>query len=151
MEILDSKLFSIIIFNFDDSERFKFAMKLREEIFIKEQNVSLELEFDGDDEKCRHVLMYYKTDPIGVMRLYSLGSDIVKFQRVGVLSQYRGLKLGEKMMKFVMDELINTGVKTFKLSAQVRVIGFYEKFGFKAYGDVHIDAGIEHKDVILEL
>ena len=151
MENFNHEVVTISIFNSDESEKMKVVLLLREEIFVKGQNVPLERDVDGDDDKCNHVLMYYNSEPIGVMRLYSLGNDKMKLQRVGVLSKYRGLKLGEKMMKFVLDELIKSGVKAFILGSQCTVIGFYEKLGFKVYGDVYIDAGIEHKDMILEL
>jgi predicted GNAT family N-acyltransferase len=77
------------------------CFKLRENIFIKGQNVPLDREKDEYDSMATHFLLFYEQIPIGVARIVRDGSTAV-VGRLGVLNEYRGKKFGY----FLMDEII---------------------------------------------
>ncbi|MEM8553786.1 MAG: GNAT family N-acetyltransferase [Pseudomonadota bacterium] len=127
------------------------ARKLREQVFIVEQNVPAEIEWDGKDAEAHHLLAWLDGKPVGTLRWRNLG-DAGKIERVCVLSQTRGVGAGVAMMDQVLADLRATaGIETAKLSAQVSVIAFYERLGFTAYGPIYDDAGIPHRDMTLPL
>lgn len=116
--------------------------ELRETIFIKGQNVPEIRERDEFDKTATHFLLLHKEEPVGVGRV-SLVDNRQKIERVGVLKDYRKIGAG----KFLMEEIIEHCKKEPKdilLSAQEHAVEFYEKLGFKAFGEKFLDAGIPH-------
>lgn len=127
------------------------CLKVRKEVFIKGQNVPEEREIDGLDPECVHLLLKYNSETCGTLRLREIDKDTMKIERVAVLEKFRGKKLGNSLMQKAIQYLISEGFKKAKLSSQVDVIPFYEKFGFITTGEEYEDAGIMHKDMILNL
>ncbi len=119
---------------------------VRTPVFIVEQNVSEEEEWDGLDDQCVHVLAYATdTDgeeiPVGTARLLLDG----KIGRMAVLKQYRGHGIGGKLLTMLMDEARARGHNEVTLAAQIHAIPFYEQFGFAAHGEEFMDANIPHR------
>lgn len=125
------------------------CLALRREVFILEQEVPEELELDGKDDQCRHVLAMDQNNPVGTARLS--GTDgTVKIQRVCVPKRARSNGIGEKMMKFVIADAQASGtVERLVLSSQESAIPFYQKLGFAITSGSYMDAGIPHKDMEL--
>lgn len=124
---------------------------LRRRVFIEEQNVPEEEEWDALDATAIHLLMTNDGHPVGTARLI-LDGDCAKIGRVCVLSEMRGTGAGAALMRFAVEHLKARGDLTkIKLSAQTYAIGFYEKLGFTAYGPEYDDAGIPHRDMSLTL
>lgn len=128
----------------------KRARALRHEVFVIEQNVHPDEEWDGKDEQAVHFLLVDEngTD-IATGRMMFLDKT-AKLQRIAVSRKHRGRNLG----KLLMDAMVTRarkedGVREAYLSSQVHAIPFYEKHGFTAHGDVYDDAGIPHKDMTL--
>jgi ElaA protein len=72
--------------------------------------------------------------------------------RVCVSRAARGTGLGKALIEKAVEIARDTpGVRRAKLGAQVQALGFYEKLGFAAFGPVYDDAGIDHRDMVLEL
>jgi len=117
---------------------------IRIEVFCREQKVSRDLEFDGLDGDCRHYLARRGTQALGTARVRPLGEDIVKFERIAVSIRHRGQDIGRALMDRAIDDAIAGGAMSGKLNAQVSAGGFYEKLGFVGYGDIFMEAGIEH-------
>jgi len=118
---------------------------IRHEVFVKEQNVPLELEIDGLDTECYHVLAFDENNnPVGTARMMKDGH----IGRVAVLKKQRGLGIGLMMMNKLMEEAGSLGIKEVCLDAQVNVIEFYKRQGFSEIGEVFMDAGIEHKRMV---
>lgn len=114
---------------------------VRTEVFIEEQNVPQEEEWDGLDAEAIHVLALDDDDEaIATGRLLNDG----KIGRMAVRKPWRGKGVGGAVLRFLMEEAHAHGHINVKLAAQVHAIPFYEKFGFKAYGDEFMDAGIPH-------
>ena len=124
---------------------------LRRTVFIEEQGVSEADEVDDLDDQAIHILATQHGRPVGSARLLSYG-DIGKVGRVCVLPDARGTGLGAALMQVAVAQFRTMpGVKRVKLGAQLQALAFYERLGFTPYGDVFLDAGIEHRDMVLYL
>lgn len=124
---------------------------LRRAVFIEEQGVAEADEMDGRDDQAIHLLAFHEGRPVGTARLLLQGNT-GKIGRVCVLPEARGTGLGRQLILASMDVLrARPGLTHAKLGAQVHAIGFYEKLGFAARGEVYDDAGIPHRDMIREL
>lgn len=118
----------------------KEAQDVREAVFVVEQNVPIELEMDAMDPSSIHVVIYDQLYPVATARLLPNGT----IGRMAVRREYRGQGLGAKLLQVLMRKAIELGHTEIVLSAQVHAKGFYQRFGFSAYGPEYSDAGIAH-------
>lgn len=118
--------------------------RIREAVFIAEQAVPAELEWDSDDNSAVHFLAFEGEYPMGTARLLPDGH----IGRVAVLKDWRGLKVGDKLLHAVIAEAEKRGLKQQMLSAQVHASSFYERFGFSVVSGEYLDAGIPHVDMV---
>jgi predicted GNAT family N-acyltransferase len=118
--------------------------RIREAVFIAEQAVPPELEWDADDATAVHFLALEGEYPMGTARLLPDGH----IGRVAVLKDWRGLKVGDKLIRAVISEAEHRGLKQQMLSAQVQASSFYERFGFAVVSGEFLDAGIPHVDMV---
>ncbi len=127
------------------------CLDIRREVFIVEQNVDENIEMDGLEDQGIHVLVTESGTPAGTARIMVEGS-IGKIGRVAVLKRYRGLGLGQVLMKECARILRNMPqVTKAKLGAQVHALSFYEKLGYRVDGDEYIEADIPHRPMTMEL
>lgn len=125
--------------------------RLRRIVFIEEQGVSEADELDDLDEVAIHLLATEEGHPLGTARLLTVGPT-GKIGRVCVLPDRRGTGLGAALIRAGIETFRQGGgIKKVKLGAQVHALGFYQKLGFSAVGDVYDDAGIPHRDMELHL
>lgn len=118
--------------------------RIREAVFIAEQSVPPELEWDDEDAQAIHFLALDDDYAIGTARLLPDGH----IGRVSVLKDYRGLKVGEALLKAVIAEAERRGLTRQKLSAQVHAAPFYERLGFFIVSEEFLEAGIPHVDMV---
>lgn len=119
---------------------------VREEVFIKEQHVPVDLEWDGLDAGARHLLALNTAgEAIGCARLPGDGS----IGRMAVLKPWRGLGVGTALLKKAVELYRQQGVAKITLSAQMHAIPFYEKADFKVCSAPYLDADILHVDMRL--
>ncbi|SDU91196.1 Predicted N-acyltransferase, GNAT family [Pseudomonas mucidolens] len=118
--------------------------RIREAVFIAEQSVPPELEWDSDDDGAVHFLAFEGDFPIGTARLLPSG----EIGRVSVLKDWRGLKVGDALMEAVIAETERRGQTRQFLSAQVYAAPFYERLGFKVVSDEFLEVGIPHVDMV---
>ncbi|QFQ89359.1 GNAT family N-acetyltransferase [Paracoccus kondratievae] len=125
---------------------------IRREVFILEQNVSEDEEWDGRDDEALHLLARdAQNRAIGTARILIEGRT-GKIGRVAVRKSARGTGVGAALIRAALEELRTLpGITRAKLGAQTHAIGFYEKLGFVAYGPEYDDAGIPHRDMVLDL
>jgi len=125
---------------------------IRREVFVVEQSVPEEDEWDDLDGEAIHLLALDNArQPIGTARILLQG-DTGKIGRVAVVKSARGTGMGAALIRAALDELrALPGITRAKLGAQTHAIGFYEKLGFTAYGPEYDDAGIPHRDMVREL
>lgn len=121
------------------------AKIIRESVFIKEQGVPVDMEWDDMDVSSIHVLAYVANDSgeqiaIGTARLLPDGY----IGRMAVLKDYRGQGVGSKMLGTLMQYAKFRGDMLVKISAQLSAVDFYKRHGFTAFGDVYLEAGIAH-------
>ena len=123
------------------------CLTLRETVFIVEQGVAADLERDGEDATCIHVIAVEGYQPVGAAR-YQYPADYAKLQRVCVPAEARGRGIGAGLIRFMLDEVRRDGkVARVRLGAQTHALEFYEKLGFVAFGPEYLDAGIPHRDM----
>ncbi|MCD4795099.1 MAG: GNAT family N-acetyltransferase [Bacteroidales bacterium] len=138
----------IIKFNSDNKELLKKAFEIRTEVFVEEQNVDHEIEYDGYDDDAGHYIIFYNDVPIGTARR-RFTEEGIKFERLAVLKTYRGLGLGGDLMQYMMDDVLPTDKKIY-LNSQATVEKIYEKYGFKRVGEMFFEANIEHYKMVYE-
>lgn len=123
------------------------AGEIRRVVFIEEQRVPLEEEWDGRDPDCHHFLALLDGHPVGTARLL----PDAHIGRVAVLKEVRGLGIGEALMRAAIEAARRDGHASVELAAQTQALAFYERLGFLAFGDEFLDAGILHRHMRLFL
>ena len=124
---------------------------LRIEIFVKEQGVPEENEFDDFDLQVPHLVIFSEGEAVATGRNIPYGENTVKIGRIAVKKEKRGLHLGEKIVKELLRKAKEDGAKTVKVGAQTHAVGFYEKCGFKLVGTPeYLEEDIPHYDMYLE-
>lgn len=120
---------------------------IRTAVFIHEQRVPEDLEWDDFDAISMHVLaLNADGQPVGTLRLLPDGH----VGRMAVLKEWRGKGIGSAMMLKVLEEINNRRISEVMLNAQTTAVRFYEKFGFQVYGKEFMDAGISHVKMTLQ-
>lgn len=130
----------IIIKTVDFNDSFSDIKAIRTTVFINEQNVPIELEWDEFDNDSTHILAYYDNKPVATARLLNDGH----IGRMAVLKDYRNRKVGENMLKYLLEIAQQKAINEIELSAQEHAVEFYKKYGFSVTSDVYLDAGIPH-------
>lgn len=128
------------------SEIYCQALKIRQTVFVKEQQVPANLEIDQHEAHCLHFLLLLDDGtPVSTLRILpSANGDQALIQRVATLKAYRGQGYARLLMLDVLEFLKVQGFQTAELHAQIQALSFYEGLGFEAYGDIFLDAGIQH-------
>jgi ElaA protein len=127
------------------------CQRLRRVVFIEEQGVSEADEVDGRDADAIHLLAWLNDAPVGTARLLVKGAT-GKIGRVCVLAPARGTGLGAALIRAALDQFrAMPGVRTVTLGAQSHATGFYAALGFRVVGDEFMDAGIPHREMIMDL
>jgi predicted GNAT family N-acyltransferase len=129
------------------------ALAVRRRVFIEEQSVPEALEIDEHDAdpagvgSAIHVLARLDGEAIatGRLLLHRDEKGHVHIGRVAVLATHRGRGVGRQVMQALHAIARERGCAAITLAAQLHAIGFYERLGYRARGDVFLDAGIEHR------
>lgn len=115
---------------------------VRRTVFIEEQGVSEDLEWDDADERSYHVLATASDGtPIGTGRL-KLDCHI---GRMAVLKEWRGRGVGAAILQALVTLAQKEGCTRVRLHAQTHALDFYARYGFTAVGKVFDEAGIPHR------
>lgn len=121
---------------------------IRREVFIEEQGVAEAEEWDGLDPACVHLLARAPDGtPLGTARLAPGG----KVGRMAVRAPARGRGVGSGLLQGAIRLAREQGLSRLTLDAQLHAIPFYARHGFRAHGGIFLDAGIEHRQMSLEL
>jgi predicted GNAT family N-acyltransferase len=127
----------------DNNIMYNQCLEIRKRVFVEEQNVPMDREVDEFEDTATHILLI-DDEPIGTVRYRPASEDMIKVERMAVLPEARGRKLGFKLMEFVHDHAREHGYTRAKLGAQVHAIDFYRKLGYTVSSDEFEDAGIPH-------
>ena len=117
---------------------------LRRVVFMEEQQVSAEEEWDDLDAGAWHYLARRDGRPVGTLRVVFQG-EVGLLTRVCVLADQRGQGVGAALMRASVADLRAAGYRLARLGAQVQAIGFYEQLGFVAEGPEFMDANMPHR------
>ena len=121
---------------------------LRHTVFVEEQGVPVELELDGEDAAAWHAAAFSDDGKlIGTGRMLRSG----KIGRMAVSQSMRGQGIGRGLLDALVAEAKQLKLEEVSLGAQLPAVAFYERAGFMAYGDVFLDADIDHRMMKLVL
>jgi predicted GNAT family N-acyltransferase len=118
--------------------------RIREAVFVVEQDVPPELEWDAEDTDAVHFLAFEGDFAVGTARLLPDG----QIGRVSVLKDWRGLHIGEMLMQAAIAEAERRGLRRQMLTAQAHAVRFYERLGFRVASEEFLEAGIPHVDMV---
>ncbi|MDN3020860.1 GNAT family N-acetyltransferase [Streptomyces sp. S.PB5] len=128
---------------------------VRKEVFVAEQGVPEDLEYDAYDAVAVHVLAVREDGvPLGTGRLLygpraaeKVGGDLSlgSLGRLAVTQEARGLGVGVALVRAIEEAARARGLTAVDLHAQTHALGFYERLGYVAYGPEYLEAGIPHQ------
>ena len=121
------------------------CLAIRREVFVEEQGVPLDEEMDAHDAGCVHFLAFDAGDAVGTARLRETEAGRVKAERVAVRRSARRSGIGRALMRALEDAARARGHREIVLNAQVPVIAFYERLGYRVEGPEFLEAGIPHR------
>lgn len=131
----------------------KKAFQIRKEVFVEEQGVPAEDEFDEFDTLnvfSEHILVYYNNQPVGTGRVRWV-DGCGKLERICILEPYRKFGLGKIIIKTLEEIAEETGITQVKLHGQTQAEGFYKKLGYHTSSNIFIEDGIPHILMLKEL
>ena len=134
----------LIIKKVESEKELNISQKIREIVFCDEQKVDEKEEFDGLDNQCRQYLVERAGNAIATARIRKKGHKLLKIERVAVLKENRGKGIGQKLMKWVIKDIMLDAGETLALHSQCHAQSFYEGLGFKKIGNTFEEAGIPH-------
>jgi len=141
-----SNPFTVHLISWHDGEPLLRAV--REKVFMQEQGVPAELEWDGLDEVCHHALaLTANGEAVGCGRITPDGH----IGRIAVLPEWRGKRIASAILELLVDYARSQNYKKVDLNAQVQAVDLYKKFGFDIKGKEFMDANIPHRKMTLQL
>lgn len=126
------------------SQVYQDALSIRRAVFIEEQNIAPNLEYDDQDPIARHFVAYWQEAPVCTMRLIT-GGHQGHLGRVATLKAYRHRGIARDLLKEIEVREKAAGITKISLNAQLSAIPFYEKAGYVSFGEIFLDAGIKHR------
>ncbi|QWA21832.1 GNAT family N-acetyltransferase [Streptomyces osmaniensis] len=139
----------------DDPADREACFAVRKEVFVVEQGVPQEIEYDAHDADAVHVVAVREDGlPLGTGRLLygeaaaaRTDGDLTvgSLGRLAVTQEARGLGVGAALVRAIEDAARARGLAAVDLHAQTHALGFYERLGYVAYGPEFPDAGMPHR------
>lgn len=126
-------------------------MRIREAVFINEQNVPAEQEWDDLDSCSTHFLAVDGIYAMGTARLTKETDDCARISRVAVLKDWRGLSIGDELLHAAIEEAEQQKFKQLTLTAQTHATKFYKRFGFEIVSDEFLEVGIPHVEMLVNI
>ena len=123
------------------------VLAIRIRVFVQEQKVPAEIELDTDDQRAIHFLAIKSGKAVGTARLV-MKHGSAKIGRMAVLKSYRRKGVGAALLKRAILAANRLHARRIYLNAQVAVIGFYKRLGFRGVGKVFDEAGIAHRKMV---
>ena len=128
------------------------AGAIRKQVFVEEQGIPAELEWDATDAVCVHAVAYNRFGlPLATGRLLEHEPGVSKIGRMAVLAAMRGSRVGRAVLGALMQAARERGDRQVLLHAQSSAAGFYRRAGFEAQGAEFEEAGIPHLAMVKAL
>jgi len=122
--------------------------QVREAVFMREQGVSVELEWDGLDDACHHVLAL---NDRGLAMACGRITPEAHIGRIAVLKDWRNMQVGTAILEALLVYAKSQHYPEVDLAAQVQALAFYQRLGFVEEGEVFMDANMPHLKMHLAL
>ena len=134
---------TLIVQKVEDDHGFNLLFNIRTTVFVEEISLEDEDDFDGFDHLAIHYLATLDEQPVGTGRArIQPVSGKVKFERIAVLSAFRGKGYGATIVHKMMSDVPKG--KHIYIHSLIETIGFFEKIGFQQEGDQFEEAGKAH-------
>jgi len=128
------------------------AQAVRTAVFVQEQGIAPEDEWDADDATALHAVLFdVNGQALGNARLLQPSANVAKVGRMAVLRERRGKGYGARLLLALLVEARQRGDKEVRLSAQRTAERFYAAHGFTVVGDPFDEVGIPHVEMRLGL
>ena len=134
-----------------NDEELRGALEVRRQVFIQEQGVSEDIEYDGHDGEALHMVVKDGEGVVGTARVRFQTTNQAKIERMAVLRQFRQRGIGSNIISFLKGELKSKQIEHVVLHAQYVVTAFYKSCGFEETGPPFWEAGIKHIKMQLRL
>ena len=122
------------------------AVKLRLEVFVKEQGIDEKEEITGDDCLFNHYYLYVDDVLVSYARARKI-DDYYLIGRVVTKKECRHMGYSSEVIKYIEQDAVGDGASSLRLHAQDVSIGFYETLGFTITSDQYIEAGVKHHNM----
>jgi len=129
-----------------DGER-EDCFDVRHAVFVEEQGVPEEIEWDEHDETATHFVAYDEGTPVGAARLRETESGVGKVERVAVLEDRRGEGIGTAVMDQLEATAAREGYDELALHSQTHASEFYDRLGYERVGEEFLEADIPHVEM----
>lgn len=139
---------SIEVVIVNSADQLKSIFEVRNAVFVQEQKVSKEEEYDTFETSSTHLLAKCDNQVVGTCRFRNTDKGI-KLERFAVLKDYRDRGVGAALLQKALSE-VDTRQKVY-LHAQVQVVDFYAKYGFDQVGPKFEEANIQHYKMVYNL
>lgn len=141
-------MITVISCNFSDNATCPEIFKIRSEVFVEEQQVAHDEEFDDFESSSLHYLGSIDGKPAGTAR-WRFTRNGIKLERFAVLKPLRKQGVAAAVLLKVLNDVKPLGTRIY-MHAQLTAIGFYEKYGFKKEGPMFTEANIDHYKMFYE-
>ncbi len=127
------------------NEQLKWAMDIRQEVFVQEQNVPESKEYDEFEDSSHHFIAFIDGKPCGTAR-WRITNNGIKLERFAVQKAARSNGVGSALVEAVLEDINNQSLddKKLYLHAQLSAAGLYAKFDFKQVGEEFEECAIRH-------
>jgi predicted GNAT family N-acyltransferase len=134
----------ISVAKIENSNELEAAFAVRENVFVEEQHVPREEEYDAFEDTAQHYLATWEGVPCGAARWRTTEKG-VKLERFAVLKEYRNKAVGSEILIRVLEDVRAAHPdKKIYLHAQVTALPFYRRHGFVAEGEMFSECDIDH-------
>ena len=125
------------------------AHAIRQAVFVDEQRIPAEMEWDEADEHCLHAVAFNRFGvALATGRLLEHVPGVAKIGRMAVMRSLRGGHIGRELLEALMRVAKAQGHREVLLHAQLSAVGFYARAGFAQRGDAFDEAGIGHVEMV---
>ena len=125
------------------------AFMVRSVVFCGEQGVRYDIEHDDLEATATHVLGEIDGEPVAAGRVRFL-PDYAKLERIAVRAPWRNRGIGAEITRFLIRLARERGYSSYRMSAQAHLEEFYGRLGFRAVGEIFMEADIEHLLMVRE-
>lgn len=128
------------------------AQRIRSSVFIDEQRIPAELEWDAADAGCVHAVAFNRCGvALATGRLLEHAPGVARIGRMATLQAMRGAAIGRAILDALVEAARRRGDREVLLHAQTSAAGFYARAGFTVRGAPFDEVGIAHVEMVRTL